>query len=486
MSETARTMLDRYELIAPIARGGMGSVHLARLAGAGGFQRLYAIKRMHPHLADEEEFVAMLLDEARLAARIHHTNAVAIIDVREHPEGPFVVMDYVDGVTLARLTAGAASLPWRARTRLALRVICDALAGLHAAHDLHDDDGHALALVHRDVSPQNILVGTDGVGRITDFGIAVAAARIAASRPGTLKGKPAYMSPEQVSGETIDRRSDLFAMGVVLWECLTGQRLFQGGTEAAALVMVLGAPIASPREHAPEVGEALAAVCLKALARPREERYADAREMLRALETAAAAEGLLASTHEVSDALSSLFAEELQARRAMLRDAARAKGLGSLTPAFGVTAGRSDSKSIPAIEVLSRPLGVDAVRPAEVAPPTPPPRRWIAPAAAATVIALSLAGWALRRSPEPAPAPTPPTPRQVFAAPAPPAPEPARAPPPAPAPPAPVVTDAALAVVDVAPTPTPRAAPTPTPRAARVVRPAPSSPPLETNPYLRP
>jgi serine/threonine protein kinase len=479
MSDTARTMLDRYELIAPIARGGMGSVHLARLAGAGGFQRLYAIKRMHPHLADEEEFVAMLLDEARLAARIHHTNAVAIIDVREHPEGPFVVMDYVDGVTLARLSAGAAAMPWKARTRLALRVICDALAGLHAAHDLRDDDGHALALVHRDVSPQNILVGTDGVGRITDFGIAVAAARIAASRPGTLKGKPAYMSPEQVSGEAVDRRSDLFAMGVVLWECLTGQRLFQGGTEAAALVMVLGAPIASPREHAPELGEGLAAVCLKALARPRDERYADAREMLRALESAAAAEGLLASTHEVSDALGALFSEELQARRAMLRDAAKAKGLGSITPAFGVAPGKSDSKSIPAIELLSRPQVADAVRPAEVAPPAAPPRRWIAPAAAAAVVAVSLAGWALR---PPRAASAPP---QALAVPAPPA-----APPPvaavvmAPAPP--VVTDAAVAVVDVAPAPTPRLAPAPPPRAARVVRPPPSTPPLETNPYLRP
>jgi serine/threonine protein kinase len=482
MSDTVRTMLDRYELIAPIARGGMGSVHLARLAGAGGFQRLYAIKRMHPHLADEEEFVAMLLDEARLAARIHHTNAVAIIDVREHPEGPFVVMDYVDGVTLARLAAGAAQMPWRARTRLALRVICDALAGLHAAHDLRDDDGHALALVHRDVSPQNILVGTDGVGRITDFGIAVAAARIAASRPGTLKGKPAYMSPEQVSGEAIDRRSDLFAMGVVLWECLTGQRLFQGGTEAAALVMVLGAPIASPQEHAPELGEGLAAVCLKALARPRDERYADAREMLRALETAAAAEGLLASTHEVADALSALFNEELQARRAMLRDAARAKGLGSITPAFGVAPGKSDSKSIPAIEVLSRPLGVDAVRPAEVAPPPPPPRRWIAPTAALTVVALSLAGWALRPQrdmPPPRPLASPaPAPPPALAAITPPAPAP---------PPPPAVIDAGVAVVDVSPAPSPRLAPPPPPpRAARVVRPPPSTPPLETNPYLRP
>ena len=226
-----REMLDRYELITLLARGGMGSVYLARLPGAGGFQRLYAIKVMHPHLAEETEFVGMLLDEARIAARIHHPNAVPIVDVCHSTRGFYLVMDYIDGVTLARLLSATTTLPWRERTRAAIRVIIDALSGLHAAHELTDDDGRPLGIVHRDVSPQNIMAGADGVGRITDFGIALAASRIVASRPGLIKGKPSYMSPEQVSAAIADRRADVFAMGIVLWEALTNKRLFQAEVE---------------------------------------------------------------------------------------------------------------------------------------------------------------------------------------------------------------------------------------------------------------
>ncbi|HEY8428535.1 MAG TPA: serine/threonine-protein kinase, partial [Sandaracinaceae bacterium] len=211
MSETAyaeasghpRRMLDRYEVIAEIARGGMGTVLLARLEGAGGFERLMAIKLMHEHLAADKEFVTMLLDEARTAAAIHHPNAVGIVDVAHSPVGYYLVMSYVEGFTLNQLVTHP-ELDARERIRLGLRVLVDACHGLHAAHTAKDAKGKPLSIVHRDVSPQNVLVGLDGVGRIVDFGIALAASRVTTSRTGVLKGKPSYMAPEQVKSEPVD------------------------------------------------------------------------------------------------------------------------------------------------------------------------------------------------------------------------------------------------------------------------------------------
>ncbi len=169
--------LGRYQLVAEIARGGMGTVYLARLASAGGFKRLFAVKVLHPHLAQEPEFITMFLDEARLASHLHHPNAVPIIDVCQISSGYYLVMEYIDGFTLKNLLDELKTDSLR-RIRLCLRVLVDAAAGLDAAHRLTNDDGEPIGLVHRDVSPHNILVGTDGIGRITDFGIARGATRI--------------------------------------------------------------------------------------------------------------------------------------------------------------------------------------------------------------------------------------------------------------------------------------------------------------------
>lgn len=218
---STRRMLDQYEIVAEIASGGMGTVYLARLARTGGFQRMVALKLLHRHLAEEPGFVAMLLDEARLAARLHHPNAVGIYDVRESALGYYLVMDFVDGFSMDEVLDAARDD--EERWRLGLRILLDGATGLDAAHRLQDDEGKPLSIVHRDVSPQNILVGRDGVGRITDFGVARAAERITSSRPGTIKGKPCYMAPEQAQATDLDARADVFALGIVLWEVLTGQ-----------------------------------------------------------------------------------------------------------------------------------------------------------------------------------------------------------------------------------------------------------------------
>src|SRR5690606_1446759 len=181
--------IDRYDLVAEIASGGMATVYLARLAGVGGFQRFVAIKRLHPHLAKEKEFVEMFLDEARLAAGIHHPNVVPILEVGASQNAYYLAMEYIEGETLARLLARAASRKERLPVPQVLRIALDTLSGLHAAHELRDESGAVAGVVHRDVSPQNVLVGADGVSRITDFGVARAATRLTATRVGQLKGK---------------------------------------------------------------------------------------------------------------------------------------------------------------------------------------------------------------------------------------------------------------------------------------------------------
>ena len=236
-----RQVVDRYELIGELASGGMATVYLARITGVGGFQRFVALKRLHPHLALDAEFIEMFLDEARLAAGIHHTNVVPILEVNANQAiGYYLVMEYIEGDTLARVLARAAQLGQRVPLPMVLRIALDLLAGLHAAHELRDGSGQPVNLVHRDVSPQNVLVGFDGIARITDFGVARAGSRLSATRVGQLKGKIAYMAPEQAQGaDEVDRRADLFSAGIVIWEALAARRLFKAENEAATLARVM-------------------------------------------------------------------------------------------------------------------------------------------------------------------------------------------------------------------------------------------------------
>jgi serine/threonine-protein kinase len=313
------TKLDRFELIAELASGGMGTVYLARLGGAGGFQRLYAIKRLHEHLARHGEFIEMFLDEARLAARIHHPNVVPILEIGTTDAGYYLVMEYVEGDTAGHLFFTATQEKKDIAPRIAVRIVLDALAGLHAAHEGTDDEGRSLEIVHRDVSPHNILVSVDGVSRITDFGIARAASRLAITRTGQLKGKVAYMAPEQARSEKIDRRADVFAMGICLWEMIARRRLFKAEGEGETLNRLLYEPIPPLRSVVPDVPREIDEICAKALARDLDQRFATAAAFSDALEDAARALDWLGSHREVAACIHDVLGHDISERRADLR-----------------------------------------------------------------------------------------------------------------------------------------------------------------------
>ena len=310
---------SRYELLVRIASGGMATVYLGRLRGAVGFWRLVAIKRAHPHLAEDAAFSRMFMAEARLASRIHHPNVVPVQDVERLQNELLLVMDYVEGATLSDLLASTASAPLPAG--IAIRIVLDACAGLHAAHQLTDDAGTPLELVHRDVSPHNILLGTDGIARIADFGVAKSLQGDTAPRTATggLKGKIGYMAPEYIEGRGLDVRSDVFALGVVAWEAVARQRLFRAANELETMKKVVSARIPKLSAVAPELGTALDAVIAKALERVPARRYASAQEFGAALEAAARAEDLIASHQEVGAAVQAAAGGIIAERRELLR-----------------------------------------------------------------------------------------------------------------------------------------------------------------------
>jgi serine/threonine protein kinase len=313
--------IGMYDVIGELARGGMGIVYLACRAGEAGFQRLFAIKVLHTHLADDSSFVAMLHDEARIAARLHHPNVVPIVDLGAEDGLYFVVMEYVEGAAFSMLLrASAAQRP----ARLVVPILIDILEGLHAAHTLKDDSGERLNLVHRDVSPQNILVSIDGNSRLTDFGIAKVTTRVTATVPGTRKGKLAYMAPEQLvdDGERIDQRADIFSAGAVLWTALTGRALFRASSDAATLHNILNKPVLPPSTIGLEPPAMFDEVCLRALERDPAKRYQTALEMADALRIIAIQERMLGSRREVAEWVTGQFSSEFAARREAIRRAA--------------------------------------------------------------------------------------------------------------------------------------------------------------------
>lgn len=315
-----RKRVGPYEMIGELASGGMATVFLARRTGDGGFQRLVAIKRLHPHLASDDEYVNMFLDEARLAASIHHPNVVPIQEIEQGHGGYYVVMDFIEGDTLAGLVQRASV---RLPRPVASKILHDALMGLHAAHEATDADGVPLHLVHRDMTPHNILVGLDGTARITDFGIARVRSQMKLSntRPQMVKGKVAYLSPEQAYAHELDRRSDLFTMGIVLWEALAGRSLFLAETEAVTLSKLLSGPIPTVRSIIHDTPNVYDEVCRRALARDRQKRWRSAAEMAEALENAAirAGDGL-ASPREVGLWVDQVIGAEIAAQREAVRN----------------------------------------------------------------------------------------------------------------------------------------------------------------------
>jgi len=284
MTASAKKRVGRYEVYAEIASGGMATVHFGRQLGHVGFSRLVAIKRLHPHIAKDPDFVSMFLDEARLATRIRHANVVPTLDVVAAAGELILVMDYVHGESLARLLATMAARKERVDPHVATTIGVGMLEGLHAAHEAKNERGVALEIVHRDVSPQNVLVGVDGAARVFDFGIAKAVDRLHTTQDGSLKGKIAYMSPEQLDNAPVDRRTDIWAASVVLWELLVGKRLFVADSQAALIRVIMTKPVPAPSSLGcpPE----LDAVLARGLAKDPNERFSTAREMAVAIEEA--------------------------------------------------------------------------------------------------------------------------------------------------------------------------------------------------------
>lgn len=276
----------RYALHDEIASGGMASVHLGRLAGAAGFARVVAIKRLHRQHATNPDIVSMLLDEARLAARIHHPNVAATIDVVEEAGEVLLVFEHIVGESLGSLVRHARNQGERVPIEVVSAIAIGALHGLHAAHEARAPDGTPLAIVHRDVSPQNVLVGADGIARVIDFGIAKANLRSSSTREGELKGKLIYMPPEQLAGHDVTRASDVYAMGVVLWELLAGRRLFDQPTHGGIIAAILAGTIPRLVDEAPWVPAGAAAVVERALAMDPAQRWPTAVAMANALAAA--------------------------------------------------------------------------------------------------------------------------------------------------------------------------------------------------------
>jgi serine/threonine protein kinase len=308
----APRIVGRYRLYEEISSGGMASVHFGRLSSDAGFSRTVAIKYLHPHHARDAGFIAMFLDEARLVSRIRHPNVATPLDVVVVSESQevFLVMEYIHGETLSRLIKGARALRLPMSQNICASIMSGALNGLHAAHEAVDELGDPLNIVHRDISPQNIMVGEDGVARVLDFGIAKAVSRSQSTQEGHVKGKVAYMSPEQLTERAVDRRADIFAAGIVLWEALTMRRLFETDDVAGAIAKVLHGTIPRPSSINGYVSQALDAVVLKALSRNPVSRFQTAREFAVAIEEAAA----VASTRKVSEWVAKAAAQSLAHR----------------------------------------------------------------------------------------------------------------------------------------------------------------------------
>jgi eukaryotic-like serine/threonine-protein kinase len=332
-----------YQQLTKLGSGGMATVYLARKIGAAGFERLVVLKRIHPHLVEEKSgLVPMLRDEARLAALVRHPNVVSVIDVVEDEGQLVLVLEYVEGVSLAVLINRAHEAGVLLPPAVVSRIMVDALRGLHAAHEARDPDGNHLQIVHRDVSPQNIVVGADGITRIIDFGVAKGEGRSVMTSSGMMKGKLMYLSPEQIKLAPLDRRADVFAAGVVLHEALVGRRLFRGSDEGDVLLGILVREIEDPSSLVPGLPPALDAVIQRALARDREERFQTAAELADALEEVVGC----ALPREVAAAVRALAGAELAATAEAMREARSASA--TLTPVVASGQTPSVPRQLPA------------------------------------------------------------------------------------------------------------------------------------------
>ena len=357
--------IGRYVLRFELASGGMGSVYLARLAGAQGFEKLVALKRIHPHLAKEKECVEMFLDEAKIALRITHPNVCSVFDFGEADGEYYLAMEYLVGEPLSRLYTRVARNQAQRRDPLLplkmARIIAEACEGLHAAHELKDANGDLLHVVHRDVNPRNLFVTYDGAVQVVDFGLASARERLHKTETGDIKGTMAYMAPEQLTTGTADRMIDVWGLGAALWEGLAVKRLFKRDTTANTMYALLHEEILPPSEYRPQVPKELDDIALKALARDPNERWQSAREMGQALRRFLGAQDALIGPPELSDWMAGLFPQG-EARKAQLMELARMAHAPVLsipaTGEFDVTQIATGSGLIPPVPERRQPRGL--------------------------------------------------------------------------------------------------------------------------------
>jgi len=368
--------LGDTELLLRIGRGGMATVWVAREHATNAREeRLVAVKAMLPELAEESEFVRMFLDEVRLVRAIRHPNVVSVFDVGEHEGVMWMAMEWVEGESLHTVIAEAGkrrAIP----PEMAVRIIADAAAGLHAAHEVKDETGTLLGVVHRDISPHNILIGSNGSVKLVDFGVARSVGRVSeATRAGQLKGKFGYMSPEQARGKAIDRRSDLFALGIVLFELTTSRRLFRGESDIDTLKLVISSRIPRPSSFDPTYPPELERIVLKALERDPALRYQTALELELELRAYLKTERVVVSQGGIGGLLKRVVGDRIEQRRRAVRSVLKSlnAGLGPelipSEPAFTPTGRERLSVSGASITGLS---GLSGVSPSSRGGPVPP------------------------------------------------------------------------------------------------------------------
>jgi serine/threonine protein kinase len=321
---TAPTVLGKLTLLGQIGEGGMARIFLARARGIGGFEKLVVVKQILPRLAEDAEFIARFFQEARLAATLDHPNIASVYDVDQEGEAYFYSMEYVRGRDLQKVMRKAQQAGRKLSLDEIVTIVGGLCAGLHHAHTRLGPDGDPLGIVHRDVSPSNVLLSFEGAIKLADFGVAKARTGMVSTDVGTLRGKLGYLSPEQCRGEALDRRSDVYAVGVLLWEMLTGQRLHLGDSEVAIIHRIAQGHAPSPREHRPDVTDDLERIVARALAREPAQRYASAHALQTDLEEHARQQRLATSARTVATLMRDLFGEDDDAHAPHAREATTA------------------------------------------------------------------------------------------------------------------------------------------------------------------
>ncbi|HWE31294.1 MAG TPA: serine/threonine-protein kinase [Polyangia bacterium] len=380
-----RERFGKYEIVRRIAVGGMAEIYLARALGLEGFEKLVVLKRILPQYADNDEFVQMFLDEARVAATLHHSNVVQVYDIGSVDGQYFLSMEFLHGQDGRQLMKACATRHTPLPQEHALSIGMGVLAGLHYAHE-RVVDGRPLDLVHRDVSPQNVFVTYDGGIKLLDFGIARASSRLTETRGGTLKGKIAYMSPEQCGGFPLDRRSDIFAAAIILWEMTVGRRLFTGASDFEILRKVKEEDAPPPSSVISDYPRALEQIVMKGLARDRDERYSTAEEMQLELEAFARDRRLATSPINLGRFVRGLFRPELDAWQAAERSGQPGEPVVQTTPSGNLI--RTETSLSGPVPPVMRTGDVPELRPRVK-------RAWIA--VALGVVGGSLITWLLVR-----------------------------------------------------------------------------------------